>query len=121
MSQLDFLSDLDRAVGSPVWMAQMHREQFTDDFIAYLPDNEHVFEAFRDEAMKVRRMGFKHYSARTIVESLRHRSALAETGGPWKLNNDNTPYLARLFDLMHPEHAGLWEFRRVKAAEKEAA
>lgn len=104
---------------SPIWMAQMHQESFTDDFLAYLPENLHVYEAFALEALKVKTRGFKHYSARTIVEVLRHHSALMETSGQWKLNDHHTPYLARLFDLMHPEHAGLWEFREAKAAKRD--
>lgn len=104
-----------------VWMAEMHRERFTADFMAYLPDNLHVFDAFSREARAIHRRGFRHYSARTIVEVLRHNSALQEAGGQWKLNDHNTPYLARLFDLMNPSQAGLWEFRDVKAARRDNA
>lgn len=104
----------------PVFMAQLHADLFTRDFLAYLPENLHVFEAFEREALKVAARGFKHYSARTIVEVLRHHSALAETGdGPWKLNDWRTPYLARLFALMQPGHADLFEFRQAKAARRD--
>lgn len=93
-------------------------EQFRPDFLEYMRENLHVYVAFRVEALKVIRKGFRHYSARTIIEVLRHNSALSEHGGPWKLNDHYTPYLARLFALDHFEHAGLFEFRRAKAAER---
>lgn len=99
----------------PVALAAMHADQFTDRFLAYLPDNLHVYDAFERETLKVAAKGFKHYSARTIIEVLRHHSALHEVGGPWKLNDHMTPYWARLFALMHPPHAQLFEYREAKA------
>lgn len=93
-----------------------HADRFTDEFIEYLPHNLHVFRAFEREAMKVVARGWKHYSARTIVEVLRHHTALQESRGQgWKLNDWHTPYLARLFALLHPQHADLFEFRTAKA------
>jgi len=103
---------------SPVAMANSKSDQFTREFLAYLPDNLHVYYAFEREALKVAKLGFKHYSARTIVEFLRHHSATTEAGGAWKLNNNETPYLARLFGLMNPAHSDLFEFREAKAARR---
>lgn len=100
-------------------VAQLNAERFTADFMAYLPDNLHVYEAFEREALRVAERGFKHYSARTIIEVLRHNSALAEATGAWKLNDWRTPYLARLFALLQPQHAGLFEFRQTKAARRD--
>jgi hypothetical protein len=101
--------------------AQLHAERFTADFLAFLPDNLHVYEAFEREALTIARRGWKHYSARTILHVLRHHSAVAEVNGEgWKLNNNISPYLARLFVLMNPLHAGLFEFREAKAAGREA-
>ena len=93
-----------------------HEALFTDKFRGWLPDNLHVYEAFEAEALKLIRRGFKHYSARTILQVLRHHSATAENSSEgWKLDNDHCPYLARLFDLMNPAHVGLWEYRETKA------
>ena len=102
-------------------MAHAHCFQFTREFLAYLPDNLHVWTAFEREALRVAARGFKHYSARTIIEVLRHHSALQEQGSAWKLNDHHTPYLARLFTLMHPGHAHLFEIRVAKAARRSLA
>lgn len=99
-------------------VARRHQFQFTQEFLEYLPENLHVWEAFEREALLVARKGFKHYSARTIIHVLRHHSALTEKGGEWKLNNNISPYLARLFALVHPGHAHLFEFREAKAAKR---
>jgi hypothetical protein len=100
-----------------LFMAQMNADQFRPDFIPYLRDNLHVYAAFEREALRIaaRRT---HYSARTIVEVLRHNSALQEHGSEWKLSDWWTPHLARLFALMNPQHAGLFEFRESKAAKR---
>ena len=98
--------------------ARDNSELFSQTFLEWLPDNLHVFDAFADEALKVRQKGFSHYSARTILHVLRHHSALSETNGEWKINNDHSPYLARLFDLLYPNAAGLWEYRTTRKAIK---
>jgi hypothetical protein len=100
-----------------VRFALEHHAQFRDDFLAWLPQNLHVWNAFKGESFKVIQRGYTHYSGRTIIEFLRHHTALEESPTPghdWKLNNNYPPYLVRLFDLAYPEHAGLFEYRVTK-------
>ena len=103
----------------PLFIAHMNAAQFTREFLDYLPGNLHVYAAFEREALRVADRGRRHYSARTIIEVLRHESLLAEAGGGWKLNDRFTPYLARLFALMNQAHGQLFEFREAKAAARE--
>ena len=113
---------LDLLTPTPLAVMHEHGDTFTAAFRSWLPDNLHVYDAFEAEALKVLRRGFKHYSARTIVHVLRHHSATTETSTEgWKINNDHSPYLARLFDLLHPAHVGLWEYRETKAVSETAA
>jgi hypothetical protein len=95
-------------------VAYKHTDIFPNEFAQWLYDNAHVFEAFSQEAQKIINRGFKHYSARTIIHVLRHHSAIAEADGEWKINNNHSPYLARLFDLYYPHYAGLFEYRKIK-------
>lgn len=90
-------------------------EVFPPHFQAWFSENHHVWQAFVVEARKVRAKGFDHYSARTILHVLRHHSALHEAGPGWKLNNNHSPYLARLFDLRFPSMAGMFEYRLINA------
>lgn len=82
-------------------------------FLDWLTDNFPIWERFEAESLRVIRSGRSHYSAYTIKEFIRHETLLQETDGEFKLNNNLTPSLARLFALAHPEHAGLFEFRSV--------
>ncbi len=90
--------------------------KFPDGFDDWLVGNLHVYLAFEAEALSVAERR-EHYSARTIIEFLRHHTLLAEAGEGWKLDNDMAPGLARLFAAAHPRHGALFEFReRQKAA-----
>jgi hypothetical protein len=94
-----------------------NRDQFSDSFVDWFPDNIHVWDAFVDEAFAIIDVGFKHYSARTIVHVLRHHSAIKENGSGWKINDHHSPYLARLFALIFPQHANLFEYRTTKSVD----
>lgn len=104
----------------PSALVRQHREQFLADFPAWLADNPHIFAAFSREADRVWSRGRRHYSARTIVEVLRHESALAEVGGEWKINNNTAPDLARLYLLRNPSRAGFFEFRQMPGSARAA-
>jgi hypothetical protein len=91
--------------------AQDHADQFRSDFIDWLTENCHVYEAFEEAAHKVWASGFKHYSARTIMEVIRHRSNIRELSGDYKINNNKIPDCARLYGIRHPHRAELFEFR----------
>lgn len=97
-----------------------HRQQFRDDFPDWLAENAHVWLAFEREANRIWDKGCRHYSARTILEVLRHESALSEHGQLWKLNNNRAPCLARLYALTHPDRAGFFEFRVMPGSERAA-
>lgn len=95
-------------------IAQAHGDQLSQEFLEWLPANLHIWDAFVSETLKILRKGYKNYSSYTIVEFLRHHSAAAERDSEWKINNNIRPYLPRLFDMIYPEYAGLWEFRTIK-------
>lgn len=91
--------------------ARNNADILSEEFLIWLPDNLHIWDAFAEEAFNVIRRGYQHYSSYTIVEFIRHHSALAESGSIYKINNTHRPYLARLFAAMHPQHRELFEFR----------
>ena len=82
------------------------------EFEQWLEENQAIFEAFCKEAIKISNIGFKHYSARTIIEFLRHHTNLRETSGGFKINNDAVPHMARMFANKYPEAKNLFEYRK---------
>ena len=105
MTQGDFFQN------SAVNIMNQNASIFSEDFLEWLPQNLHIFDAFTAETVKIINRGFSHYSSVTIVEFLRHHTAVTEEKGEWKINNNYRPYLARLFDLVYPHHKGLFEYR----------
>lgn len=86
--------------------------KFRADFSAWLAQNPDIWLRFVAEADKVWRSGRRHWSARTIIEYIRHETALREAGGLLKINNNFAPDLARLYIDSFPERADLFETRR---------
>lgn len=97
-----------------VEFAQRNADKLSQEFLDWLPKNLHIWDAFQKETFKVIRMGFQHYSSRTIIEVLRHHTALTERDSQWKISNNVQPYLSRLFAAMYPLHAGLFEFKSTR-------
>lgn len=93
-------------------LAKMHPD-ISAGFVEWLDENYSIWEKFEEEALKVARRGRDHYSAYTIREYIRHETVLQESDSDFKINNNHTPCLARLFALAHPEHAGLFSFRSI--------
>lgn len=96
-----------------------NRDQFSDEFMDWFPKNEHVWKAFVRETNKIIAVGFKHYSARTIIHVLRHHSAIQENNSGWKISNNSSPYLARLFALVYPQFAKIFQYKQTPKADRD--
>lgn len=83
------------------------------EFIEYHKTYPHLYEAFKEIALKTKAMGFAHYGANGIFEIIRWKTA--ERGdGVFKINNNYAPLFARLFDNEFPEHKGFFRMRKSK-------
>lgn len=99
----------------PLSVAMRRAGLFRSGFVEWLDSNQHVYREFERRALQVARFR-DHYSGYTILEVMRHDSAIGELHGEWKLNNSHCADLCRLFALCNPNHAGLFEFRARRAA-----
>lgn len=95
----------------PLRLVAENSGQFSEGFSEWLRENGHVWRAFEREALKLVARGRRHYSARTIIEVLRHQSALADTSTEFKINNNCAPDLARLWRLTRPASDELFALR----------
>jgi len=85
--------------------------RYRPQFAAWIVSNFHIWIAFKKQADLIWHSGRKHYSARTIIEYLRHETFLRGTG-EWKVNNNAAPDMARLYIALYPARADLFEFRQ---------
>lgn len=96
---------------------------FRADFHDWLSENFHIYEAFEREANKIHARGRGHYSARTIIEVLRHETALREAANELqlKITNNVAPDLARLYVMFYPSRKEFFETRIHSLSDREAA
>lgn len=116
--------DFARAPGQPasreLTIVNANPHRYASDFAPWLLNNWHIWREFCRQADAMRERGRAHYSARTIIHWIRHNTALAEVEGDWKVNNNFSPDMGRLYaDLRGcPE---FFEFRIVPGSSKRAA
>jgi len=82
------------------------------DFDSWIKNNEHIYDAFEREALATAKKR-NRYSAKTIVEFLRHHTLITEANGEWKINNYATSHLARLFAQRNPSFKHFFEYRGI--------
>ena len=70
-----------------------------------------VYEAFARRANKLWRKGRRRYGAKAIIEVMRYESAISDYGVQFKLNNNDTSKIVRVFQLLNPDHATMFETR----------
>jgi hypothetical protein len=86
---------------------------FRPGFLPWLADNESTYEQFERQAIELIKAGWTHFSARTILEEIRHYTRHEEKGNcSFKINDHMAPDLARVFVIRHPEYKAFWEYRR---------
>lgn len=98
-----------------------HEGLFQPKFPKWLAQNWGLWVAFLAEADAVWTSGRRHYSARTIIEFLRHQTSLRQaqgdagpSGAPLKINNSYVPDIGRLYGLLHPSRETFFECRQLQ-------
>jgi hypothetical protein len=93
-------------------MIKKHPECFRPKFDAWLlGSNWDIYAAFEYHSLGVHQRGRKHYAANTIIEYLRHSSFLEDSDSEFKISDQWTSSIARLFVMLNPQCAHLFEFR----------
>jgi len=85
-------------------MGRIHdsRLDYPDGFFHWLQFNSHIWEQFEKHGLTMAGKR-KRYSARTIIEVMRWNSDIREKKKLFKLSNNMTPGLARLWMAKHGE------------------
>lgn len=86
-------------------------------FLKYHKENPHVYQEFKKLTFKTIQKGFKHYSARGIIQLLRWHTGVSENGTGLKINDHRSMYYGRMFMNEYPEHDGFFRLRS-SAADK---
>lgn len=79
----------------------------------YHTENPHVYEAFKQIALKAINKGYKNYSVNGIAEILRWETKVAGND-EFKINNNYRAFYARLFAKDFPQHKDFFRTRKSK-------
>ena len=84
-------------------------------FKKFHSSNPQVYDSFKNMAQKMKAVGRKKYSARTIMEVIRWNYDLKVIGDVFDINNDFIPIYVRVLIHNHPEYQGFFELRKVRS------
>ena len=85
---------------------------YPDNFFYWLQSNQHVYRAFCAYAFRMAMTGRKRYSAKTIVERIRWDTDIKDSETTFKINNNYTSGMARLFMSEYGEkYPGFFQLR----------
>ena len=84
---------------------------YNDGFVPWLQDNPHIWRAFANKAIEAVQSGRGYFGAQSIVEFIRWDTALYEDGISYKVNNNHSADLARLFMDCKPSMRGYFRIR----------
>jgi len=83
-------------------------------FWNWLEENWHIQEEFEERSNDLWNAGRDHYGAQAILETIRYHTLLAEEDSQFKINNNWSPFLARITMLRNPKLRGFFKLRKVK-------
>lgn len=80
----------------------------------YHEQNPHIYDLFEKFAMQAIISGKKHLGAKMIVERIRWYTDVEAKNDQFKINNNMTPFYARLFEENRPQYKGFFRKRGFK-------
>ncbi len=84
-------------------------------FLEFHEANPRVWELFASYAWQLIRAGRRHYSARAVIHRIRWHMDVETVGGDgFKINNNHSPYYARMFRRKFPLYGAFFHVREVK-------
>ena len=83
-------------------------------FVEFHRENPRIYAAFERMALQAIAKGKTKLSAKMIVNVIRWNEYIETNGEPYRINDAFHAYYARLFMLLHPEHMGIFELRRLR-------
>lgn len=90
--------------------------EYAPDFEHWIVHNWPVYQEFERRALALCEKGRTHLGSKMIWEVMRYYSLLAEKDNLFRLNNNRTADVARLFEALNPQYQGTFEFRERKVA-----
>lgn len=88
--------------------------KYWKEFEEFHNANPDVFRMFTNYAFDAIRLNRKNFGAAMIIQRIRWYCMVETTGSEFKVNNNYSPYYARLFELKFPHYKGFFKTRAIK-------
>jgi hypothetical protein len=88
-----------------------------EKFVLYHAQNEDIWKSFEALALKLLEARVTHFGAKALFEVIRYNRAIAGVDG-YSVNNNYPAYYARIFQMKYPQHAELFETRKVRGLQE---
>lgn len=85
-----------------------------EGFEKFNAENPHIFQKFEEQALRAIGKGRKKISSKLIINWIRWHEFLESNDLNFKINDAYQSYYARHFVSKHPEHADVFEFRKLR-------
>lgn len=82
-------------------------------FVKYHMKYPQIWRAFKSKGQELWESGCRHFGSAAIIQSIRFDTAV-QTGGDFKINNNYSPFYARMFEIKYPATKGFFEKRGLK-------
>tara|TARA_B100001057_G_scaffold35947_1_gene32528 strand:+ start:9848 stop:10180 length:333 start_codon:yes stop_codon:yes gene_type:complete len=93
-----------------------HMSRWAAKFEQFHADNPEIYDLVKKYTFDVIRSGKKHIGINSIFERIRwYTDVETRSDCDFKINQNFTPYYARLFMSDHPQHDGFFSTRRLRS------
>jgi hypothetical protein len=107
----------------------MHKRQLFRDvdprllkrWLAFDKANPCVYDRFLDLSFQVYKLGYRKYSAWTVLTAIRFQMDLTTKGEEFKINNDYVALYARKFIQQYPFMVDFFVLRQMKKRRKKSS
>ena len=96
---------------------ELNGHSIRDGFTAFNKANPHIFAAFEEQALKAIAKGRIKISSKLIINWIRWNEYLRSSDMNFKINDAYQSYYARYFIEKYPQHAGIFELRKLRNEE----
>ena len=84
------------------------------DFVSYHARNPQIYEAFKRITLRAIAKGYNYWSAKGVFEIIRWETKVQADEEDFKINNNYTPFYARMFCMDFPSHKEFFRKRKSK-------
>lgn len=94
---------------------QLNGKTIAEGFMLFHNENKHVYDAFKEQALRAINAGRKKISSKLIVNYIRWNESFKTSDQNFKINDAYQSMYARLFVTEYPQYYDRFNFRKLRS------